>query len=77
MTDRPALVRDLDDHLAVIESVRSMVPDVEAVAEEIRARFERGGALYSSATAGRRRTPSTCPASSSDVTAANAARCPP
>ena len=47
MNDRPALVRDLDDHLAVIESVRRMVPDVEAIAEEIRRRFERGGALYS------------------------------
>jgi D-sedoheptulose 7-phosphate isomerase len=47
VTDQPALVRDLDDHLAVIESVRSLVPDVEAIAEEIRDRFERGGALYS------------------------------
>ncbi len=44
MTD---LIQHLDEHLTVIESVRGLVADVEALAGEVCARFERGGILYS------------------------------
>jgi D-sedoheptulose 7-phosphate isomerase len=45
--DQEPLVRHLEEHLGVIESVRGLVPEVESVAEEVRRRFERGGTLYS------------------------------
>ncbi|GIG90718.1 D-sedoheptulose-7-phosphate isomerase [Plantactinospora endophytica] len=41
------LVRDLDDHLAVVESVRALVADVESLAAEVCARLGDGGILYS------------------------------
>lgn len=46
-SDRDPLVRHLEEHLGVIESVRGLVPEVESVGEEVRRRFERGGTLYS------------------------------
>jgi D-sedoheptulose 7-phosphate isomerase len=47
MSDHPPLVQHLDDHLAVIESVRGLVPGVESLGEEVAARLERGGIVYS------------------------------
>jgi D-sedoheptulose 7-phosphate isomerase len=46
-SDEEPLVRHLEEHLGVIESVRGLVPEVESVAEEVIRRFERGGTLYS------------------------------
>ncbi|MDN3352061.1 SIS domain-containing protein [Actinomadura sp. DC4] len=46
MNDQP-LVQHLDEHLAVIESVRGLVPGVDSLGEEIAARLERGGVVYS------------------------------
>jgi D-sedoheptulose 7-phosphate isomerase len=45
--DRRPLAEHLADHLDVIASVRELVPDVESVAEEVCARLDRGGILYS------------------------------
>jgi len=47
MTDQPSLVEHLDEHLAVIETVRGLVPAVESLGEEVIARLRRGGAVYS------------------------------
>ncbi|WP_329238254.1 SIS domain-containing protein [Actinoallomurus sp. NBC_01490] len=47
MTDQPALVEHLEEHLAVIESVRGLVPAVEALGEEVSDRLQRGGVVYS------------------------------
>jgi D-sedoheptulose 7-phosphate isomerase len=47
MSDHLPLVQDLDDHLAVIESVRGLVPGVESLGEEVASRLERGGVVYS------------------------------
>ena len=41
------LGQHVDEHLAVVESVRALVPDVEALAAEVCARFDRGGVVYS------------------------------
>jgi D-sedoheptulose 7-phosphate isomerase len=45
--DRTPLAQYVTEHLAVAESVRAMVGDVEAVGDEICARLGRGGILYS------------------------------
>jgi D-sedoheptulose 7-phosphate isomerase len=45
--DQAALGRHVDEHLAVVESVRGLVTDVESVADEICGRLSRGGVLYS------------------------------
>jgi D-sedoheptulose 7-phosphate isomerase len=42
-----SLVRDLDEHLAVIESARDLLPAVESLAGEVCARLGRGGIVYS------------------------------
>jgi D-sedoheptulose 7-phosphate isomerase len=47
MADQTTLAEHLDEHLGVIESVRKLVPEVEALGEEVRERLARGGVLYS------------------------------
>jgi D-sedoheptulose 7-phosphate isomerase len=46
-TSGEAVSSHLDDHLAVIESVRGLLGEVEAVAGRIAARLGRGGVVYS------------------------------
>ncbi|MFL6056241.1 MAG: SIS domain-containing protein [Actinoallomurus sp.] len=45
--DHPPLMRYLDEHLDVIQSVRDMIADVESLADRICARLSRGGVIYS------------------------------
>ncbi|MEU8298822.1 SIS domain-containing protein [Micromonospora sp. NPDC048909] len=45
--DHSPLVQHLDEHLTVIESVRKLLPDLESLGEEVNARLDRGGILYS------------------------------
>jgi D-sedoheptulose 7-phosphate isomerase len=47
MNDQSTLADHLDDHLAVIESVRGLLPEVESLGEEVIARLRRGGVVYS------------------------------
>jgi D-sedoheptulose 7-phosphate isomerase len=47
MTDNPPLAGLLDEHLAVIETVRGLVPEVESLGEEVIGRLARGGVVYS------------------------------
>jgi D-sedoheptulose 7-phosphate isomerase len=47
MTDQSFLAEHLDDHLAVVASVRDLLPAVAALGEEVVARLARGGAVYS------------------------------
>jgi D-sedoheptulose 7-phosphate isomerase len=47
LDDRSPLSHHLDEHLTVIESVRKLVGGVEALGDEVCARLDRGGVLYS------------------------------